>query len=189
MNRRTAVKNLAFIAGAAALLPACGPETTKEPKASIALKHLAVSARQEQLLAEVCETIVPRTNTPGAKDLGVHLYVLKMLDDCCEKPEQQAFMSGLTRLEAATKRQYGQSFSASSGPQKLQMLQRLEQHKENTADLTGFYRTAKRLAVAGYTNSQYFLTNQIVYELVPSRYNGYFPLNNVNLSKKHNGQS
>lgn len=189
MNRRTAVKNLAFIASAATLLPACLHETKREPKASVALKHLDVSASQEKLLAEVCETIIPRTHTPGAKDLGVHLYVLKMLDDCTEKKEQQAFMAGLGQLEEASQRQYKQAFSASSAPQKLQLLQSIEQQKNQPAELVSFFHTAKRLAVSGYTNSKYFLTNQIVYELVPSRYNGYFPVKDVNLSKKHNGQS
>jgi hypothetical protein len=43
--------------------------------------------------------------------------------------------------------------------------------------------------VSGYTGSKYFLTQQIVYELVPSRYNGYFPIKDVNLSKSRHGQS
>ncbi len=189
MNRRTAVKNLAFIAGAATLLPACRPETKQEPKASVALKHLDVSAKQEKLLAEVCETIIPRTDTPGAKDLGVHLYVLKMLDDCTEKQEQQAFMAGLGQLDEASQRQHRQVFSACSAPQRLQLLQSIEQQKNHPAALVSFFRTAKRLAVSGYTTSKYFLTNEIVYELVPSRYNGYFPIKDVNLSKKHDGQS
>lgn len=188
MNRRTAVKNLAFIAGAAALLPACSHARKAESKASVPLKHLEVSAAQEKLLAEVCETIVPKTDTPGAKDLGVHLYVLKMLDDCCEKQEQQSFMVGMSELESVAKQQHAQPFVACSAQQKLKLLQGIEQQK-TTGDLASFYRTAKRLTVGGYTNSKYFLTTQIVYELVPGRYNGYFPIKNIKSSQNRNGQS
>ncbi len=189
MNRRTAVKNLAFMAGAAALLPACSPERKAEPKASIPLKHLEVSASQEKLLAEVCETIVPKTDTPGAKELGVHLYVLKMLDDCCAKKEQQAFLAGMAQLEAAAKQQYARPFAVCSAQQKLKMLQTIEQQKADSGGLASFYHTAKRLTVAGYTTSKYFLTTQIVYELVPGRYNGYFPIKNIKSPNHRNGQS
>jgi hypothetical protein len=37
----------------------------------------------------------------------------------------------------------------------------------------------KDQTVFGYTTSKYFMTKQIVYELVPGRYNAYFPV------KKH----
>ncbi|MFD1469324.1 gluconate 2-dehydrogenase subunit 3 family protein [Hymenobacter caeli] len=189
MLRRTALKNLAFFAGAATLLPGCLADAKREPPASIALKHVAVSASQEKTLAEVCETILPKTDTPGAKELGIHLYVLKMLDDCCEKKEQQAFVAGLGQLDDAAQKAYGRPFAAGTAPQKLALLQGLERQPDGSSDLASFYHSTKRLAVGGYTTGKYFLTTQIVYELVPSRYNGYFPVSKINLSKRRNGLS
>jgi hypothetical protein len=189
MNRRTAVRNLAFITGAAVVLPSCFHEAQKEAKASIPLKHVEVTASQEKLLAEVCETIIPKTDTPGAKELGIPVYVLRMVDDCCEEKDQKAFMAGLKQLDKDAQKQYNQSFAACTPQQKLAMLQAIEQQKDATTDLASFYKTAKRLTVSGYTKSKYFLTKEVVYELVPSRYNGYFPTKNLDLSKKRNGQS
>src|ERR1700693_5168461 len=106
MNRRTVIKNLALVIGGAALLPSClrhngGP--------SIHLKHLNISADQENLIGDVCETIIPKTDTPGAKGLNLHLFVLKMLDDCYKKKDQQAFMAGLVEFTDLVKKRYNKT--------------------------------------------------------------------------------
>lgn len=188
MNRRTALRNFALVAGAAALLPACSHPPAELP-ASVPLRHLAINARQEKTLAEVCETILPKTDTPGAKDLGVPQYVLKMLDDCASPADQRAFQAGLGQLDEAAQQRHAQPFLGCSPAQRLALLQGIEQEKGFPDDLVSFYKTAKRMTVSGYTGSKYFLTQQIVYELVPSRYNGYFPIKDVILSKSHHGQS
>ena len=45
--------------------------------------------------------------------------------------------------------------------------------------MTAFYHTVKGLTVFGYTNSKYFMTQQVVYELVPGRYNAYYPVSKL----------
>jgi hypothetical protein len=190
MNRRLAVRHLTLVAGAAALLPSCLSQSHDEQPASYPLKHLALSAGQEHLLAEVCETLIPRTTTPGAKDLSLHLYVLKMLDDCTPPKDQQTFVTGLGQLDAAATKQLGQSFGASTAAQRTALLQRLDQQPAQFAPALGaFYRAVRQLAIDGYMGSKYFMTKQVVYELVPGRYDGYFPMSKVNLAVPHHGQS
>lgn len=190
MNRRLAVKNLSLLVGAATLLPACLSQTKSDQVATGLLKHVALSAREEQLLAEVCETLIPKTDTPGAKDLGLPRYVLKMLDDCTPAKEQQLFLAGLRQLDAACQQQMGQAFGASTAPQRLALLQRLDQQPQQfSEELVGFYRAARQLTIDGYTGSKYFMTQQVVYELVPGRYNGYFPVRNLRVAKPTHGQS
>jgi hypothetical protein len=41
----------------------------------------------------------------------------------------------------------------------------------------------------GYMNSKYFMTKEVVYELVPSRYNGHYPVSKVDLANPRHGQS
>lgn len=190
MNRRLAVRHLTIVAGAAALLPGCLSQSHDEQAASYPFKHLALSAGQEKLLAEVCETLLPRTNTPGANDLSLHLYVLKMLDDCTPPKEQQTFVAGLGQLDAAATKQLGQSFGASTAAQRTALLQRIDEQPAQFSDeLQAFYRAARQLTIDGYTGSKYFMTKQVVYELVPGRYDGYFPVSKVNLAVPHHGQS
>lgn len=188
MNRRIAVKNLAWLAGAATLLPSCLSQTERE-QTSLP-PTAALTASQQQLVADVCETLLPRTDTPGAKDLGLHLYVLKMLHDCTPPKEQQLFVAGLGQLDAAVQRQQGRSFAASTLPQRAAFLQHLDQQPTDFSDeLVDFYRIARQLTIDGYTNSKYFMTKEVVYELVPSRYNGYYPVSKVDLANPRHGQS
>lgn len=187
MNRRTAFKSLAVLARAVTLLPSCLHHTPQEADhASIPLKHLRVSGRQEQLLAEVCETILPKTDTPGAKDLGLHLHVLKMLDDCTFNKHQRVFFTGLKQLEQMAQLRHKLPFAACTTPQRLALLQG---PKRGPAELAVFCRMARQLTADAYTSSKYFMTTQVVYELVPSRYNGHFPTKDVVLNKPRNGQS
>ncbi|HEX8429626.1 gluconate 2-dehydrogenase subunit 3 family protein [Hymenobacter sp.] len=186
MNRRSAVRNLSLVIGGALLLPSCYKEAAKETQASIALKHLKVSAAQEELLAQVCETILPKTDTPGARDLGLHLRVLKMLDDCTFNKHQRLFFMGLKQLEKTAQLRHKLPFAECTTPQRLALLQN---HKRGPVELAAFCSMARQLTVDAYTGSKYYMTTQVVYELVPSRYNGYFPTKDLVLNKPRNGQS
>lgn len=62
-------------------------------------------------MAELCETILPATDTPGAKDLSAHLFVLKMIDDCYKKDHQQQFSNGLKDFKDKTKQDFDKGFA------------------------------------------------------------------------------
>lgn len=189
MNRRIAVRYVALLAGAATVLPSCLSQTEEQAQNPLH-PAAAMTASQRQLVADVCETLLPRTDTPGARDLGLPQYVLKMLRDCTPVKEQQVFVAGLGQLDAAAQRQQGRSFGASTPPQRLALLQRLDQQPAGFSnELVGFYRIVRQLTIDGYTNSKYFMTKEVVYELVPSRYNGYYPVSKVDLAIPHHGQS
>jgi len=177
MHRRTVIKNLALIIGGAAILPACH---LIGGKASVTLKNIAICADQEKLVGDISETIIPKTNTPGAKELNLHLFVFKMLDDCYKKEDQQAFITGMGQFAGIVKNKYDKSFSDLSRKQREEMLLRIENDKDekstlNPKDLKTFYGIIKNQTVKGYITSKYFMTKQVVYELVPGRYNARFP--------------
>ena len=145
-----------------ALLPSCLRE---EGKVSIQLQHLDISATQEKLLAEIAELIIPKTDTSGAKDLNLHLFVLKMLDDCYDTKDQEQFMKGLKSFEGlegtALKEQV---MAANAGKPGL------------SKEITDFYSIMKSRTIGGYLNSKYVMSKLLIWELVPGRYNGYFPV-------------
>jgi hypothetical protein len=178
MHRRIAIRNLALIIGGAALLPSCVHETGK---ASVKLNNLNISADQEKLIGDMAETIIPKTNTPGAKDLQLHLFVLKMVDDCATKKDQQAFMAGMGQFTDLVDKRYSRSFGECDQKQREQLLLSIEQDKDlkspiYPAELKTFYGAVKGQTVNGYTTSKYFMTKQVVYELVPGRYNALYPV-------------
>jgi len=173
MERRLVIKQILIMAGGLALLPSCLRDAGKS---SVLLKNLDISLDQENLLAEIAETIIPKTSTPGAKELNIHLFVLKMLDDCYEPEEQERFVKGLEALKDQTQDLFGKSFLDLTVPERQELLVAIENDKEASAELAGFYKIMKGKTIQGYLNSQYVMTNLIKWELVPGRYNGYYPV-------------
>ena len=172
MQRRTALKNLLIIAGGTALLPSC---VQQDKKVSIPLENLKLSADEEELLAQITETIIPATDTPGAKALGVHQFVLTMVDDCAEKEQQENFMKGLGEVNDISKKLYNNIFLKCSAQQQLELLSRIDK-KEFDGKVNDFFKATKGLTIQGYTKSKYVMTNLLVYELVPGRFHGSFPV-------------
>ena len=175
MDRRTAIRNLALVIGGAALLPAC---TTHNPIAHF--KHFDITFDQQTLITGMAETIIPKTTTPGATDLNLYGFVMKMVDDCSTKKDQQAFVKGMGEFNDVPKKLFNKSFAGCSKKEKEDVLNSFEK-KDNgySKELNAFYGTVKGLTVFGYTESKYFMTKEVVYELVPGRYNAYFPVKNV----------
>jgi hypothetical protein len=141
-------------------------------KSSILLKNLQISTDQEKLLAELAETIIPKTSSPGAKDLSAHLFALKMIDDCRSKEDQDRFIEGLKAFEKMA----GKDFARQSMQERAKILEPLEKDKDAKEPAAAFYRTMKRLTIQAYTSSEYFLTKVQVYEMVPGRYHGCVPV-------------
>ncbi|TSD66237.1 gluconate 2-dehydrogenase subunit 3 family protein [Inquilinus sp. KBS0705] len=180
MNRRIAIRNMALVLASAAVLPSCLNNDKGKPV--VQLKHLKINADQENLVSNVAETILPKTNTPGAKELGINLFIFKMLDDCNTKQQQETFLAGLDEFDDAVKKQYGHSFNDCSQQERTAFISSMEKpkpengKKDEPAKSAVFYNMVKGLTVFGYTTSQYFMTKQVVYELVPGRYNAWFPV-------------
>ncbi|MFC0517122.1 gluconate 2-dehydrogenase subunit 3 family protein [Mucilaginibacter angelicae] len=192
MDRRTVIKNLALIIGGAALLPACSQD---KAKSKVALKNMDITAGQEQLIGDIAETVIPKTTTPGARDLLLHLFVLKMVDDCYKKEDQQAFITGMSHFADAVQKQYSKTFDQLDAKTRETFLLDIEKegkaeefeaakmdnnpvppfNGKYSSELKKFYSMVKRQTINGYTNSKYFMTNIVVYELVPGRYNARFP--------------
>jgi Gluconate 2-dehydrogenase subunit 3 len=168
LTRRQAIRQFLFVSAGVALVPSCMEDRNKS---SILLKHLPISADQEKLLAELCETILPKTTTPGAKDISAHLFALKMIDECRSGDDQDKFMEGLRAFEKTA----GKDFARQSLQERAGVLEPLERDKESKEPAALFYRTIKRLTIQAYTSSEYYLTKVQVYELVPSRYHGCVP--------------
>lgn len=178
MDRRTAIRNLAFVMGSAALLPYC---TTDNPTAHY--KHFDVKKDQQDLVADLAETIIPKTTTPGALDLGLDKFVWLMVDDCTKKEDQDAFFKGMTEFNDLTQKMYSKKFNELSQDQKAAVLKTFDKNKTYSKELNGFYEKVHGLTVWGYTESKYFMTKEIVYELIPGRYNAHFPVKNLKAAK------
>jgi len=167
MERRTAIRHMALLCASAMLLPSC---FNNQQGASISLQHITITAKQEQLLAELVETIIPKTDTPGAKELGIHLFVLKMVNDCRPKEEQQRFMDGLQTFE--NENIGGAKFTDSSVQQRINLLKEIMEAKNKESNLQFFLKEVRKQTLKGYEQSEYVMTKLKPYILVPGHFSG-----------------
>src|SRR5690606_2779411 len=94
MDRRTALKQMFIVAGGIMIATSCD-FSSKAP--TIQLNPVKLNLDDEHLLAELVEAIIPQTDSPGAKELNLHRYVVKKLDDCTSPEDQDKFMEGVKR--------------------------------------------------------------------------------------------
>lgn len=170
MERRIALKGMAAAMGAMVSLPvwASGWNDASLGKAEFS------AAGQAEILKGAVEAIIPKTDTPGAGELGVATFVQRMVTDCYDKKTQDNFAKGIDNLDAQSKKNYQKSFTEISGVQQLQLLQELE--KSTDADTKGFFGMLKSLTILGYMSSEYVMTNLTHFEFIPARYHGCVPV-------------
>ncbi len=173
MDRRASIKTLLIISAGTALMPSCMQE---EEKSSVALENIKINRSEENLLAEISETIIPKTDTPGAKDVSAHLFALMMVDDCYPTDSQDKFIKGMKEFKSLSKKKFDKSFEKCTPAERTQILSEIESKKDIPENLDFFYNSIKRLTVQAFTTSEYYLTKVHEYKLVPGKFYGCVPV-------------
>lgn len=160
----------------ALLIPSCVREAKK---ISIPLDHLKLTSDHETLMASITETLLPTSDTPGSKELKLHEFVLRMMDDCYSPEEQKEFQAGLERFNSFAEKTSSKSFSDMSAQERKEFLTVLETNVANEASddddeksVLQFYSRTKSLSVRGYMNSEPVMSNLTYYKMVPGRFDG-----------------
>lgn len=183
MNRRDAIKKAAVMFGGSLLMPDVLKAWTHP---MIENPNFRLTALQDALIAEISETIVPTTDTPGAKAAGVPNFIKKMLADCYRQPFSDYFMKELDAVEADTKAKFSKSFVDASVEQRTEILKMYEKKAKTEAASfkveaqswgqstlpaeRPFFATMKDLTVTGYFTSEIGCTQALRYEAVPMKY-------------------
>ena len=148
------------------------------------------SEAQRKTLAAIAETIIPRTDTPGAIDAGVPRYVELMVADWFNDRERAIFDAGLARLMKDVRRRHGKPFEALPEPDRVAVLERLEEaaldapYYRVATDLFGvgddipnpFVAQVKELVTWGFFTSELGATQVLRYLPMPMKFEGVHPL-------------
>jgi hypothetical protein len=186
MDRREALQRTAMMLGYAISAPALmgilnGCKATPE----LAFKPLFLSEDMASLVAEVAEIIIPKTDTPGAKDAGVPAFIDLMLKDCYAKEDQDRFLKGATDFDADAKATYGDSFVECDADKQKELV--FKYHNDAVAAMKSdsppkdrpFILMAKELTMLGFFTSEPGATQVLQYQAVPGSYKGCVPLSEV----------
>ena len=194
MDRREAVQSIAFLlggtlVGANAFLTGCKTETGKARK---------FTADDVAYLDEIADTILPTTQTPGAKAAQVGQFMTVMVNDCYEAKEQDAFFDGMNKINDLSKSNYGNTFMKITPQQRHDLLVKLDaeqkqymanlaaKKKNNTnvaqgkttnkeEDTPHYFRLMKETTMLGYYTSKIGCTQARRYVPVPGSYDGCTP--------------
>lgn len=139
------------------------------------------NAADIQLLDEVGDTIIPATDTPGAKAVGIGGFMAMMVTDCYDDAHHTAFMKGLVNLNALSRQRFGRDFIAGTPQERTALLNDLdaEQRQHTAAKAAGepahYFRMMKQLALLGYFTSEIGAAQTLRYIEVPGKYDGNAP--------------
>ncbi len=175
MTRRAALKRAALFLGVA-LTPSLIANVL-QAAATPGAKAVFLSPAQLDLVTAIAERILPRTDTPGATDVGVPAFVDLMLGKYSTESERQVFTAGLDEVNAASLASHAQSFVKISATQQDAILMKIavaSQKKDKT-----FFHQIKELTVVGYFTSEIVGRTVLHYDPVPGRFQGCVPISEV----------
>ena len=166
LDRRSLIRNAMLLVGAG---------MTANPAAAIAKTAAKGAAKkprfftpaQAAVLAEVAEIIIPRTDTPGAKDAGVPEAFDAMMVNWASTQHQIQFRSVVDEFVAA-------------GIMKMKPADRLalvaKTNAEKMAAWDPAYVGFKQLVMTLYYLSEAGATKELRYELVPGSWDAWIPV-------------
>jgi gluconate 2-dehydrogenase gamma chain len=136
------------------------------------------SPAQSSLIAAVVDIVIPRTDTPGALDAGVPVFIDQMFKDVYTKADQQRYLTALGAFDQAG----GKPFLKLDEAKRKALVTRL--HSEAIAKPPGtaatpaadFVLMTKKLAMLGFFMSQPGCTQVLQYVAVPGGFKADIPL-------------
>ena len=144
-----------------------------------------LTAAEVALVAELAETILPETGTPGAKAAGVERYIDEMLAGYYRVPEKVEFRNGLRMVDEQCNYLYGSSFADCSGEQQFEFLSVLDReaiefirsaNSETQESTRPFFAILKELTWTGFFTSELIGEHYLNYDPVPGAYHGCVPI-------------
>jgi hypothetical protein len=169
MNRRDALKSVVLMMGGAmvganVILTGCAPEDQ--------IVGLEFSPKDIAFLDEIGEAIIPTTDTPGAKSVGIGEFMVMMVKDTYTGDQQTAFVDGLNFIRKDFESKTGNDFMEASMDERTAYLNELKTNSIADPENKNVevIKMLQDLTVLGYFTSEVGATQQLRYYEVPGKY-------------------
>lgn len=146
------------------------------------------SPAQRKIIAAMAETILPRTDTPGAIDAGVPAFVELMVADWMNDDERKIINAGVSDIETRIPRDYGKEFVKLPPDTQLEVMEDLEAAAADSpwyslTDILPEYRgdapficQLKEMVIWGFFTSEVGSTQVLRSNPMPMGFDGNLPL-------------
>jgi gluconate 2-dehydrogenase gamma chain len=192
MNRRELIQRTTLALGytlsgstLTALLSGC------EVKHTISYAPTFFTEEQAIVMGDLAEVILPRTTTPGAKDVGVPAFIDNFVREIYSKEDQEKFKTDLDAFNEGTRGKLFKKFSECLPEEQKRYTEKIHSAAIADAGITseGWWNTAKverpfilkmkELTILGFFSSQKGATEVLQYNVAPGAFKGCVPLNEV----------
>ena len=192
MDRREAIRRTSLAMGGvisaptlAVIMKGCSPSRSLDWQPTL------FTPEQAMIIEDLAERIIPTTDTPGAKGVGVPQFIEEMVSTVYKAKNKDRFIQGLADFSQSVVDEYGKPFTDLSEEEQYAVLKPLNEQAANEAienqkrggrvldDKPSFFRTVKELTVTGYYTSEIGATQELQYLDIPGNYDGCVPLEDL----------
>lgn len=179
ISRREAIKRTGLWMGGVLITPAiaslfqgCTP--------SGASGTVFFSSRQMSVIKRMCDLMIPSTNTPGALDAAVPVFIDRMVGEVYSPEQRTRFADGLDTFEQGSAGEYGASFSELDEMTQTRYMTSVTESAINTysAELA-FILIFRELCLTGFCLSEQGSNSVLRYMQTPGKYEPCIPFGEV----------
>jgi hypothetical protein len=185
MNRREALRLLAT-GTALQLAPRSALAVLREARRLVdaPVPPRTLNAHQTATVKMMAEIILPRTDTPGATDVGTSEFIDLMLTEWYDEEDRTRFLNGLGEVDLRMKALFGKNFIDGTPDQQAEILAWLGQKMTAAADRLSarrgstlgsskdFYPMFRTLTLTAYYTSEAGATGELHFQVIPDSHEG-----------------
>jgi hypothetical protein len=171
MHRR----ELVALLGTAALSPLFGRELHAQLAVTGGAVAGALSPAQLALVTALADTILPKTDTPGAVAVGVPAFVDLLVAEWYGDDEKAALLAGLDGLDAKCRDATGKAFADLDPAGRLAFLTPVDEARAEKGSPEAAYRTLKQAIIYGWQTSRP-IAEMNPTPIIPGRFDGCIPV-------------
>ena len=144
-----------------------------------------LNAHQHATVKAMAEVIIPRTETPGASDVGAAEFIDLVVTEWYDEAERARFLSGLAEVNSRSQTVFGKEFVDCSSIQQSDILMALGEkmveevgeqarplRRRGTSVPANFYAMLRHLTLTAYYTSEAGATDELHFEIIPGSYQG-----------------
>lgn len=176
LARRELLRRAAWMLGGAisapaalAILQGC---TAKESDSSVAVELKILKPDQFEVVGEIAEIMIPKTQTSGAKDVGVPAFIDVALAAVYDQESQDRFISGLTLFA-------GGFMALDAAARTTKVRSALEAALAGDRDPKPFILMVRELSLLGFFTSKNGINENMTYQAVPGAFHGCVPISQM----------
>ena len=129
---------------------------------------------QLALVGAIADTILPRTDTPGATDVGVPAFINVIVTENYSDADRASFVAGLDAIEAQAKNA-GAPFVDLAPSARAATVESIESATDRRAEPARTYWRLKGLIVHGYFTSERVMNDVFKVDIMPGKFEGAAP--------------